>query len=255
MLNYIRAELYKVFHRRSYLLITLAVVLGLEGLLVAGWVFTNAHGNHIDFYTGAGMLCTMLKIGFYGTLLTCDMVFAAQYKHSTLKNEVSFGLPRNRIYFGKFIVQLVMSILFCVVMAVFYLGLCWLTLYHDPEMDRIAMELVGYCLLTALPLWIGVQAAVCACFFFLKSDLAASFAAVGIFEVAAVVLKVASLFNTPLKGTLQVLHEHMPTEMLGNAPQVAGDWAFCGKAWIVGAVWFVVFTALGMYGFRKKEIK
>ena len=55
MLNYLNGELYKVF-RRSYTWITLGVVLALEALLVAGWAFTNANGNTVDFYTGAGML-------------------------------------------------------------------------------------------------------------------------------------------------------------------------------------------------------
>ena len=59
MVNYIRAEFYKVFRRR-YTWITLVVLLALEALMVAGWMFTNSHGNHVDFYTGAGMLCVMV---------------------------------------------------------------------------------------------------------------------------------------------------------------------------------------------------
>ena len=49
---------------------TKVVLLALEALMVAGWMFTNSHGNHVDFYTGAGMLCVMLALGFYATLLT-----------------------------------------------------------------------------------------------------------------------------------------------------------------------------------------
>jgi len=157
MVNYIRAEFYKVFRRR-YTWITLVVLLALEALMVAGWMFTNSHGNHVDFYTGAGMLCVMLALGFYATLLTCDMVFADQYKNGTMKNEVSFGIPRTRIYLGKLLVSLAVSLLFMAVMAAFYLGLCYLALFHDPEADAVAMQMVGYCLLTALPLWVGVLA-------------------------------------------------------------------------------------------------
>ena len=39
MLNYIRAEFYKVF-RRKYTWITLVIMLALEALLVSGWVFS-----------------------------------------------------------------------------------------------------------------------------------------------------------------------------------------------------------------------
>ena len=256
MMRYIRAEFYKVF-RRKYTWVALIVLLALEGLLVAGWVFTNANGNHVDFYTGAAMLCTMLSLGFYATLLTCDMVFADQYKNSTMKNEVAFGLPRGRIYLGKFVVELAVSLLFMVVMAGFYLALCWLFLYRDPGQDAVAMELVGYSLLTALPLWIRVLSCTCAFYFLVRSNLWACLASLCVFMILPTVIGVAGLFvgDTGLRPVLDFLHQHMPTVMLENAPYIAGDWAACGQAWIVGAIWLAVFTAVGIAGFRRKEIQ
>lgn len=257
MLNYIRAEFYKVF-RRKYTWITLAIVLALEALLVSGWVFTNVHGNHVDFYTGATMLTAMLSMGFCATLLTGDMVFAGQYKHSTLKNEVSFGLSRIRIYLGKLIVQTILSVLYCVVMVAFYVGLCWLTLYHDPVQDGVALQIIGYCLAVAFPLWIGVQALTCAAMFLIKSELGGAFLSVGIFMVLPNVIQLAALFagvGRPLGDALITVYNHMPTVMADYAKELVGDWAFCGKAWIVGVVWFAVFTAIGLCGFQKKEIK
>ena len=256
MMRYIRAEFYKVF-RRKYTWVALIVLLALEGLLVAGWVFTNVNGNHVDFYTGAAMLCTMLSLGFYATLLTCDMVFADQYKNSTMKNEVAFGLPRSRIYLGKFVVELAVSLLFMAVMAGFYLALCWFFLYRDPGQDAVAMELVGYSLLTALPLWIGVLSCTCAFYFLVRSNLWACLASLCVFMILPTVIGVAGLFvgDTGLRPVLDFLHQHMPTVMLENAPYIAGDWAACGQAWIVGAIWLVVFTAIGLWGFRRKEIQ
>lgn len=256
MANYIRAELYKVF-RRTYTWITLAVVLVLETLLVAGWVFTNAHGNHVDFYTGAGMLCMMLSIGLYAPLITGDMVFAGQYKTGTLKNEVSFGLSRGRIYLGKFLVQLALSLLFLVVMLGYYVGLCYLALYRDPELDMAAIRMVGYCLATALPLWIGGLACTCACLFLVKSELGASLAAAGVIAIPAGVLEVAGLLldTSPVGTAVSWLRRYMPTVMLDTVPAVVGDWNYCGQAWLVGAVWLVVFTAIGLLAFRQREIK
>lgn len=256
MMSYIHAEFYKVF-RRKYTWITLVVVLGLEALMVAAWVFSNSHGNNVDFYTGATMLCTMLSIGFYATLLTCDMVFADQYKNSTMKNEVSFGIPRSRIYLGKYVVELALSVLFMVVMAAFYLGLCYLALYRDPEVDGLAMQIVGYCLLTALPLWVGVLACTCAFRFLIRSDLWASIASACIFGVLPVVLEICgALFSTTPAGTaINFVHQYMPTTIVDNAPYIAGDWAYCGQAWIVGAAWLAAFSAIGLLAFRRKEIQ
>lgn len=256
MVNYIRAELYKVF-RRKYTWITLVVVLALESLLVAGWAFTNSHGNHVDFYTGAGMLCTMLSFGFYATLLTCDMVFADQYKNSTMKNEVAFGLPRSRIYLGKYLASLLVSLLFMAVMVGFYLALCYVTLYRDPERDALIMQVVGYCLATALPLWIGGLACTCAFYFNLRSDLWASIAAISLIALVPAVLQIAEaiLLGSPASTVCGFLNSHWPTVMVDNAPSVVGGWAYCGQAWIVGAIWLAVFTALGISAFRKKEIQ
>ena len=185
------------------------------------------------------------------------MVFASQYKYSTLKNEVSFGISRSRIYLGKFVVELIVSLLFMVVMVGFYLALCWLTLYRDPERDAYIMQVVGYCLATALPLWIGVLACANACLFLIRSELAASIAAVCVFVMIPPVLEVcgALFIATPAYPVFQFLHRYMPTVMVDTASTIAGDWAYCGQAWIVGAIWLAVFTALGISAFRKKEIQ
>lgn len=254
MLNYLRAELYKVV-RRKYTWIALAAVLALEALLVSGWVFTNARGNYVDFYTGAGMLTMLLPMGFYATILTGDMVFAEQYKYSTLKNEVSFGIPRPRIYLGKLLAQTVLALAACVVIVVFFLALCWLTLYHDPEADLLMMKVVGYCLLTALPLWLGAQALNCMLYFLFKSEIAASCTGAAVFAVVPAVIEVAALLlGGPVGEVLMAAHRHMPSVLLEQAPRVAGDWALCATAWMVGLAWVAVFTLVGIKVFSKKEI-
>ncbi len=257
MLNYIHAEFYKVF-RRKYTWITLAIVLALEALLVSGWAYTNFHGNHVGFYEGAVMLVSLLSMGFCATLITGDMVFAGQYKNSTLKNEVSFGLSRSRIYLGKLFVQTLLSLLYCAVMVTFYIGLCWLTLYHDPVQDGAAMQIVGFCLAAALPLWIGVQALTCACMFLVKSELGGALLSLGIFMVLPTLIELAGLLagvESPAGAALMTVYNHMPTVLVKSAREMVGDWAWCGRAWIVGAVWFAAFTAIGLCGFQKKEIK
>lgn len=255
MLNYIRAEFYKV-SRRKYTWITLAVMLALEAVLVGGFVFMNAHGSQEYFYTGAMIVLTMLSVGFWATLLTGDMVFAEQYKNATLKNEVSYGLSRTRIYLGKLIVQTILSILFCVVMLGFYLGLCWVLLYHDPAADAAMAKQVGYCLAVAFPLWIGGQGVTCAMFFLIRSERIGTFAMLGIVGMLPNVIWVASaMVGEGLGDALMTVYKYMPSVMADASANMGMDWTYCGKAWIVGAVWLICFTALGLWGFQKKEIK
>ncbi len=255
MLNYIGAEFYKAF-RRKYVWITLAAVLALEGLLAFGFVYENILDGDVPFSTGASVLVVMLNVGFFATLITGDMVFAAQYKNNTLKNEVSFGLSRVRVYLGKLIVMTALSLMFLVVMSVFYLGLCWVTLNHEPEADRLIWETIGYCLLSDLPLWLGVQACVCAMYFLIGSELGAAFVALAIFAVAHSVLEIASLLAGGKAGEVMMkVYTYLPMPIANTLPDIVGDWTYCGRAWLVGMVWLAGFTLLGLIGFRGKEIK
>lgn len=254
MLNYLHAELYKVL-RRKYTWITLVVVMAMEALLVAGWVFTNVNGNHVTFGTGAGVLTMLLTMGLYATILTADMIFAGQYKYSTMKNEVSFGIPRARIYLGKLLAQVILAVAACVVIVAFYLALCWLTLYHDPEADFLMMKAVGYCLLVALPLWLGAQALSCMLCFTFKSEIAASYTVAAVFAVVPAAIEITALLLGGAAGeVLMTVHRYMPSVLLDQARYVAGDMQLCGTAWIVGVAWVAVTTLVGLKIFSKREI-
>ena len=43
--------------------------------------------------------------------------------------------------------------------------------------------------------------------------------------------------------------------MLDTAKTVGGDPVYLGQAWLVGAFWVAACTAIGLYGFHRKEIK
>lgn len=259
MLNYLRAEIYKFLHRK-YFWITLTIVLALEGLLIFGYSFTNSHGNNIDAAWAISTLFPMMGLGCFFTLLTGDMVFAQQYKHNTLKNEVSFGLPRSRIYLGKLLVQLFASVLMCFIMILFYVIGCRLFLLPNTEEANQAVLLcLGQCLLGALPIWVGVQATVCACYFLIRSEIGSSFAAVGLFGLSANVLELAVLFlrKYPVSEVLWKIYQHMPLVLLDDLPNTLMKpeyWPCLGKLCVVGGAWFIGSTAIGLWRFDKKEI-
>ena len=259
MLNYIRAEVYKLLHR-PYTYITLGVMLALEALYASMFAFHNAHSMATPF---GGAVVTIVEMGFIGfciCLLTGDIVFAGQYKNSTLKNEVSFGLSRTQIYLGKFLAQTLLSIVYLVVMMAFFLGLCAVCLPMESSAGFYsaanAMTIVGYFLAAGLPLWIGAQAALCMCLFLVNGEMASSFLYVGIMFVLETILDVAGLLiGGGVGGLLLEVVQYFPVRMLSEAKAVVGDPVYLGQAWLVGAFWVAVCTAVGLYGFQKKEIK
>lgn len=260
MLNYIQAEFYKLLHRK-YTYIALGIFLALEGLLIAGFAFHNSHSYSTPFGGAVTMIVDLGVIGFCTCLLTGDIVFAGQYKNSTLKNEVSFGLSRARIYLGKLITQTLLSIVYLVVMMAFFIGLCAVVLPMESEAAGFysaqdALTIVGYFLAVGLPLWIGGQAACCMCLFLIHGDMAASFAYVGLVLALDNVLELMGLLIRGQMGNLLLaVCKYFPRPMLEGAKAVVGDPVYLGQAWIVGSFWVIVCTAIGLYGFHRKEIK
>ncbi len=249
MIKYMRAEFYKVF-RRKYTYGFLLVVLLLEALLVAGWAFTNANGNDVGFVTGASMLCMLLGVGVYCTMLTGDMVFSDQYKFNTLKNEVSYGLPRARIYLGKLFVSCVTALVLCAIILCAYLGMCWVVLPHGEGVAE-TMSLISYCILTALPLWFGAQALVLMFSFLLKSSTVAAFIFIGVIIAVPEIIKLLAALVNPI---FQYVYMVLLTTPLDLAPNNPWDMGLLAQSWAVGAGWFVVTTLVGLLLFRKREI-
>ena len=251
MRNYLAAECYKVF-RRKYLYLTLLVVLALEGLMLWGFWFTWSNGNtQMDFYSAVIMIPMMLSIGLYATILTGDMVFSEQYKHNTLKNEVSYGVSRVRIYLGKLAVATLVALLAAVVMVALYMAGCWVLLPHN-ELDQTGLALVGYTLAGALPLWLGAQGVVLACYFLVRNTTLAAFVAVALLGVVPSILQLCGLLIHP---TFEMIRQFMPAVMLEQLHLYAFQWDYVGRCWIVGMVVLVGSILVGLLAFRKKEIR
>ena len=259
MLNYIRAEVYKLL-RRPYTYITLAALLALEALFASMFAFHNSHSMPTPFGGAIISIVEMGVIGFCMCLLTGDMVFAGQYKNSTLKNEVSFGLSRTRIYLGKLLAQTLLSLVYLAIMMVFFIGLCAVCLPMEGPAGFYssgdALIIVGYFLAAGIPLWIGGQAAMCMCLFLVNGEMTSSFLYVGIVFVLDTFLSVTGLLVQGGLGNLLVkVSGYFPRPMLDIAKTVVGDPVYLGQAWLVGAFWVAACTAIGLYGFHRKEIK
>ncbi len=251
MLNYLKAELYKVLHRRYLYLLVALVLLG-ETLLSIPWMWA---GGAWDFSEAVVLLYTLLPVGFFLILLLCDAVFSDQYKHNTLKNEISFGIPRARIYLGKLLTTIFVSFLVCGVLIGFYLGLNWLIMPHGaPEQVADCLDILWYCLAAALPLWLGAvglgQLLICS----VKSNLIWAILYGVIFILGAPVIFFAGeIASGPLSGAAQVVYSLLLTTPFGNLSGVQGT-DFLVNVWLIGLGWLAVTTLIGLAVFRRREL-
>lgn len=258
MLNYMNAEFYKVF-RRKYPYAVFLTFCALAALLCSGFIFVNHGGSHVEFSHGAQNVLMVLTVGLYAALLICDMVFSEQYKSNTLKNEVSFGIPRVRIYLGKLAVEAIIGVIMSVLVIAFYVGMCYVTLYASPPEETVqALEIIGYCVLASIPQWLAALALTNMIFFLVKGSTVASFLSVGIIAVTPVALEITALMiwnSAPhVSEVLLAIRDYLPTQIIGKAMSVVGDWGFIGRSFLVGGVWVAVTSAIGLVGFQKREI-
>ena len=259
MVDYMRAELYKVT-RRTYFYGSTGILLLLVALLVLLWAWMNGQEDGAVFLTSEiafTMITAMLSMGYYWGVLTADMVFSEQYKFNTLKNEVSFGLSRRRVYLGKLAVEAVVALGVCLAVFLWYGLLCFLLLPGSGTWGTALYE-VGFCLLAALPLWLGSLAFIHMLFFWMKSTTTATL-------IAVLVLMLGGQFLSLLAGLvslrwewagemLLLLRNLLLTSPLDQISDKVGDWTAVGRAWAVGLGWIAATTAAGLAIFRTKEI-
>ena len=246
---YLRAEIFKVLHR-PYTYIFLLVILALEALMAILLSSNVTSSVTITFTDGAVILIKALTMGLYCAIVVGDMVYSEQYKNNTLKNEVSFGLPRTRIYLGKLAASCLTAVCLCAVLVVFYLGLCRVLLPGDPATNMLTLQVTGFCLLTSLPLWLGGQALVIALYFLIRSSTVAAIAQVLIFLVLPQIWELLANLVSEHFWTVYSVMLTTPFARMGGMP----DWSFFGRTLAIGAGWFIAATVVGILGFRRREL-
>ena len=205
MLDYLRAECYKMLHR-SYLWMALLITGGLELVLVLLWAWINCElPNNMTASAGFTMVLYLLSLGYYATAITSDIAFSDQYKYNTLKNEVAYGIPRARIYLGKLFAGVLLSIGACALLLGWYALLCALMLPGDGAALE-ALKVLGFALLCAFPVWVGAQALYLLCFFSIRGNTAATIVSVCIIALFGQMLTFLSLLvSMPAPGLADAL--------------------------------------------------
>ncbi len=254
MLNYIRAELWKVSRRRYPFVLTGILLLG--AWLFAMTVWIPAGGGRVARM--AVILEDLLPFGLLMALAMGDMVFNEQYKHGTLKNEITFGAPRERIYFGKAFSALLLGVLCAAIVVGCFLALA-LCLPGREAWPEAAGPLgdVLFQVFCALPLWIGALGLVNALYFQIKSGAGVAFAYIMILIWGASIPELIALNVEPLGAASRAIEEIrlcFLVEPFVRLESMAGNPGYLLRCWAVGMGWFWGSSAAGLLLFRRRTI-
>ena len=250
MLNYIKAELYRNFNRLyywSFVIIISGLGLSLNILMKATSVNANMDLSEL-MYIGI----KSINLPLFLVLMMIDIVTSEENKNLTLKNAVSFGIPRNRIVLSKIIATVVLSIIAAFIILTVFLGSGAMLFGLGKDFSIDIVKDFSLRLLVALPLWIGGISVGTFLGIVFKNNTMSSFVYFGVFSMTGNIISLLSLIVYP---KLMNINKFLITTNLSNikADTVASN--TLGFAALVGIGFTVVFTILSMLYFNKKEIK
>ena len=254
MLNVIKSELYKT-SRRPYPY----VVTGVCCLLALAYVVIAALANRglelskqLRFESVVFLIIPLLSIGVYFALMAVDIVFSEEYKHLTLRNTLSFGLPRPRVYLGKLLAEFLVALAMLAVILLVALG-SGLMLLSPGELSPGAA--IGDLLLrvvAALPLWFGALAISNLLAFTIRSNTLFALIFVGLFAALPTFLQ---LLGSYLWSPLLFVHRWLITTQFSLVQEatIAGPQIL--TCYLVGLGYALVATVAGIALFSRREIR
>lgn len=248
--NYLNAELYKAAHRRTYSLSMLTLILGGEALLLF-LLKTAGFSNAVTYDDVLSVLPLSLTVGLYLVLAVCDLVFSDQYKQNTLKNEVAYGTPRSRIYFGKLMTAVIAAVVFCAIIIGFFLGVGALAFpMGDAGAATAQLVKLGKALAVALPVWLGALSFAVMLLFVMKGSATA--AVVYVLTLAlGDILDLMQIFLPKISHICAFVQRCLINTPMDTVMNGSFDIPY---AWAVGTAWFIVSAVIGVICFQKREI-
>lgn len=253
MKHYLTAEWGRAVARpyfRAFLLVLLALAAGLPLL----WRFGLGDMFQGSFGDSLSLLTPFFTVGLYLAVVVADEVFSDQYKNDTLKNEVSFGLPRRRIYLGKLVTAAGAGLLAAFLALLTYTALCRLLIPMEAG-DWPAIQTFLFRLLGALPLWLGALALTMAAMFTFAHTLPMLAVVFGCLMVLGPTLRgMARLGSGPLAAGADLLWRLTLSAPMDAGAAALWDPAWLGWCWGVGLLWAAGSTLTGLLLFARRDI-
>ena len=254
MRAYLTAEWGKAV-ARPYYRIYLTVMAALAAALALIWWWTGREGMFQgSFGECLSLLIPFFSAGIYLAVIVADAVFSDQYKTGTLKNEVSYGIPRERIYLGKLATAAVAGLLLVFLTLLAYAVLCRLLIPAGPE-DWQAVQTFLFRLLAALPLWLGALSLTMAVMFNVGQTIPVMVVVLLLLAGLGPVFRgMMRLAGGWLAGWAEVLYRLTLTAPMDLSAVSLWDPAYLLWCWGVGLLWSAGSTAVGLALFARRDI-
>ena len=254
MKHYLTAEWGRAVARpyfRAFLLVLLALAVGLPLL----WRFGLGDMFQGSFGDSLSLLTPFFTVGLYLAVVVADEVFSDQYKNDTLKNEVSFGLPRRRIYLGKLVTAAGIGLLLAFLTLLVYAVLCRVLL-PGAVGDWVQIQTFLFRLVGALPLWMGALSLTVAAMFNLAHTIPMMVVVLACLGGLSSVLRMVMRTGVDwLARGAEMLYHLLLTAPMDVMEVPLWSPAWLGWTWGVGLLWTLGAAAAGLALFARRDIR
>ncbi|MEG1254865.1 ABC transporter permease [Clostridium sp.] len=259
MLNYIRSEIYRNLRSKGNyrfiggamaFVVLLNVILGMFLKMDAAFPYGNTKFAFSSLYASLAfplMLCIAIA----------SLAFGQEYKNSTLKNSVSFGISRSSIYFSKFLMSIILSVISIVCISFAFI----ISAYALLENSGVEyLNILISSLMSCAPLFL-VSLTVAHCFYFIVDT---EMNVIGFWVMIVAVIPQLLSMAGRRSEICKTIASYTPWVMVSDVTfsevtnELVLGWSTPGgllKCIIVGIVGSAVFYMIGLELFKKKEIK
>jgi ABC-2 type transport system permease protein len=241
MLNLIRADLYKSFHR-VYFYIVLAILAGLAVFLNA--VLASSHTTAESALSMAGQL---LVYPLFVICALADITTAEENKEHTLKNTVACGTPRLKLYLAKNVSTAILGLVAAALTVAVYVASAFILMPSDGGFKELAADFAPR-LGIALLLYVAACALATLLGFLIKKNALFTISYFGLLVVPTLILKLLGLVN-PVFGKLSDVTLYRQAQLVASVPDTQ-----LMSIVLVALAHILVFTVAGLLLFKHQEV-
>jgi ABC-type transport system involved in multi-copper enzyme maturation permease subunit len=254
MMNYIKSELYRTLKNRS-LKIMMAIYIGLLTAMVLVLYYyrlTDVNFRYANTRFTLGMMYMSMTVIMILTMVISAIVDDSEYKNHTIKHSVAFGIDRKTIFFGKFLVQVIVCVVIYVVILAYLTGISYLFLVHSNVGEVAVLARISLGCLTCLIAGLTISYV-----FIMINENQMIGATWGLIIIMGLPI-ICNLLGRKVE-IVEKMGTLLPYNLIASDGKIVTssgmDFGAAVSSSIVGAVWTVAFLLIGIVLFQKKEIK
>ena len=260
MINFIKSELYRVFHTKGFYLFT---GFGVVMVLAMNLVLWMCGLNTPEFrYNTTGFAFSMLYYGgfqpiLFMTLGISTVIFSGEFKNKTINNSIAFGCSAKTHFIGKLLVTLLCSLIRMLVTEGTLIGSGYLLLQDSGPAETAK---VIKATIACTPILICSVCAAVSLFYILRSEVKGMWAwLVLIIGVTAVITLFGMKFE-PMRQLSRWLIYNLVVEnsmdpATGMTVMVWETSEGFYRCILAGVIGILVFVTAGLAGVYKRDLK